>query len=102
MSKDVANHIKCCLSCQHRKTSDRLQELPVGHRPVSRPFQCVAIDVVEYIPSPNNPKYVMSVIYHLTRFLVLVAIGDKSATTSARVLVGRVVSAFLCPRNSSL
>ena len=97
MSKDVAKHVKCCSSCQHRKTSHRAPNLPVGHRPVARPFQCVAIDFVEYKSSSNNSKYVTSVIDHLTRFLVLVAISDKSAATTAGVLVERVLSVFSAP-----
>ena len=97
MSKDVAKHITCCSSCQHRRTSHRPPKLPVGHRPVSRPFQCVAIDLVEYKSSSNNSKYVMSVMDHLTRFLVLVAISDKSAAAIARVLVERVPSVFSVP-----
>ena len=32
ISEDVANHNKCCSSCQHRKTSHRCPKLPVGHR----------------------------------------------------------------------
>ena len=97
MSKDVAKHIQCCSSCQHRKTLHRPPKLPVGHRPVSRPFQGVAIDLVEYKSSSNNSKYVISVIDHLTRILVLVAINDKSAATIARVLVERVFSVFSVP-----
>ena len=54
----------------------------------------MAIDLVAYKSSSNNSKYVMSVIDHLARFLVLVAISDKSAATVARVLVERV-SPFL-------
>ena len=96
-SKDVAKHVECCLSYQHRKTSHRTPKLPVGHRPVSRPFQCVTIGLVEYKSSSNSWKYVISVIDHMTRFLVLVAISDKSAATIARALVERVFSVFSAP-----
>lgn len=39
----------------------------------------------------------MSVIDHLTRFLVLVPLRDKKATTIARALVERVFSVFSPP-----
>ena len=39
----------------------------------------------------------MSVVDYLTRFLVLVAISDKSAATTAGVLVERVLSVFSAP-----
>ena len=97
MSKDVAEYIKCCLSCQHRKTSRRSPPLPVGHRPVDRPFQCVAIDLVEYKSVSKGCKYVLSVIDHLTRFLILVPVPNKRATTIAQALVEHVFSVFSPP-----
>ena len=97
ISKDVAEHMKGCSSCQHCKTSHSFPKLPVGDRPVSRPFQCMAIDLVENKSSSNHSKYVMSVTDHLPRFLVLVAISDKSAAAIARVLVERVFSVLSAP-----
>ena len=69
MPKDVAKHVKCRLSCQHRKASHRTPKLSVGHRLVYRSFQCVAIDLVEYMSS-NNSKCVVSVVDRMTHFLV--------------------------------
>ena len=37
--------------------------------------------LVEYKSSSNNSKYALFVIDHMIRFLVLVAISDKSAVT---------------------
>ena len=48
MSTDARTHIEACLSCKHRKSSHRPTKTPVGHRPVTRAFQCVAVDLVEY------------------------------------------------------
>ena len=76
MAKYVTEHIRHCVSCQHRKTSHRSPKLPVGHRPVSRPFQCLAIDLIEYKASAEGYHYVMSVI-DLTRFVILVPLKDK-------------------------
>ena len=87
-------HVDTCLSCQHRKTFRRPQELPVVHRPVTRPFQCVAIDLVEYNHMWEGSRYILSVIYHLTRFVILIRIKTKEATTIARMLVERVFSVF--------
>ena len=63
----------------------------IGNRPtgprssllvVSRPFQCVAIDLVEYKASAKGFHNVLSVIDHLTRFLLLVPLQDKSMSSS--------------------
>ena len=39
---------------------------------LSRSFQCVAIDLVEYKASAEGYHYVMSVIDHRTRFVILI------------------------------
>ena len=50
----------------------------------------MAVDLVEYESSSNKTKCIVSEIDHLTRFLVLLAISDKPATT--RFLVECVFS----------
>ena len=99
VAKDVQQHIRQCVACQHRKTSHRLPKFLVGHRPVTRPFQVVAIDLVEYKASADKYRYVMSVIDHLTRFLVLAPLKDKTMATVARTLVDRVFSVFGTPES---
>ena len=50
MQGDIQSYctINSCDACQRRKTPHRLPPLPTGHVPVERPFQRVAIDLVEY------------------------------------------------------
>ena len=91
---DVQHHVNSCLSCQHRKTSHRPPKLPTGHRPVERSFQCVAVDLVEYKTLSEGNRFILSVIDHLTRFVILIAIKNKEATTVVRNLVDRVFSVF--------
>lgn len=94
MHSDVQQHVNSCISCQHRKTSHRPPALPVGHRPVERPFQCVAVDLVEYKSASEGNRYILSVIDHFTRFVILIAIKNKEATTIVRNLMDRVFSIF--------
>ena len=94
MSRDVTDHVKHCVSCQRRKSTTRPPELPTGHRPASRPFECVALDLVHYQQPSKGCHYVLSIIDHFTRFLLLVPIADKQATTVARNLVDRVIAVF--------
>ena len=94
MSTDVRNHIGACLSCQQRKPSHRPPKLPVGHRPVTRAFQCVVVDLVEYKSLSQGNRFILSVIDHLTRFVVLIPIKDKAARTIVRHLIERVFSVF--------
>ena len=97
MQGDVQFHCTSCEACQRRKTPHRRPPLPTGHVPVDRPFQRVAIDLVEYKTLSQGCKYVLSVIDHLTRFVILAAIPNKEATAIARTLVDRVFSVFGVP-----
>ena len=98
MSTDVRTHIEACLSCQHRKSSYRPPKLPVGRRPVTRAFQCVAVDLVEYKSLSQGNRFILSVIDHLTRFVISIAIKNKAACTIVRHLIERVFSVFGPPK----
>ena len=97
MHGDVAAHCTECEPCQKRKTSHRPPLLPMGHIPVTRPFQRVAIDLVEYKTISQGCKYVLSVIDHMTRFVILTAIENKTAEKVVRTLIERVFSVFGVP-----
>ena len=97
MQGDIQPYCTSCDACQRRKTPYRRPPLPTGHVPVERPFQRVAIDLEEYKTVSQGCKYVLSVIHHLTRFVILEGIPDKEANTIARALVDRVFSVFGVP-----
>ena len=94
MHSDVAEHVESCLPCQRRKTSPRSPTLPTGHRPGTRLFQVVAVDLVEYKSKSERSRFILSVIDHLTRFLILIPIKSKKAAVVARHLFARVFSVF--------
>ena len=88
-----------CLACQRRKSPHRRAKLPTSHLPVDRPFQRISIDLVGYETesvSPTGPKclYALTIIDHLTRLAVLVALPDKKEETIAKALVERVLGIF--------
>ena len=84
---DVKTWCHACHACQKRKTPHRRAKLPAGHLlPVDGPFQRVSIDLNKYktkLVSPTGLKcsYALTIIGHLTRFAVLVALPDKKETT---------------------
>ena len=67
MHADVHHRVESCPSCQHRKTSHRPPHLPEGTRHVSRAFQCVAVDLVEFKTRSSGNRFVLSATDHLTR-----------------------------------
>ena len=66
----------------------------MGHRPVTRAFQCVAVDLVECKRLSQGSRFILSVIDHLTRYVVLIPIQDKAARTVVRHVIERVFSVF--------
>ena len=90
----IRDSIEACLSRQHRKSSHRPPKLPVGHRAVTRAFQRVAIDLVECKRLSQGNRFILSVIDHLTRFVILIPIKGKTARTIVRHLIERVFSVF--------
>ena len=97
MQGDIQSHCTSCDACQRRKTPHRRPPLPTGHVPVERPFQRVAIDLVEYNTVSQGCKYGLSVIDHMTRLVNLATVPNKEATTISRTLVDRVFSVFGVP-----
>ena len=99
LHRDVKTWCHDCQACQRRKTPHRGPKLPTGHLPVDRPFQRVSIDLVEYKTESVSPtglkcSYALTIIDHLTRFSVLVALPDKKEQTIAKALVERVFGIF--------
>ena len=97
MSTDIRTHTEACLSCQNRTSSHRPPKLPVGHRHVTGAFHCAAVDLVEYKRLSHGNRFIVSVIDHLTRFVILIPIKDKATRTIVRHLIERVFSVFGCP-----
>ena len=63
----------------------------------TRAFQCVAVDLVECKSLSQGNRFILSVIDHLTRFVILIPIKDKATRTIVRHLIERVFSVFGCP-----
>ena len=93
MPTDVRTHIEACVSCQHSKSSHRPPELPVGHRPVTRAFQCIVLNLVNYKRLPQGNRLILSVIDRSTRFVILITVKDATTRTIVRHLIERVFSA---------
>ena len=96
---DVKPWCQDCQACQRRKSTHRRAKLPTGHLPTHRPFQRVSIDLVEYKTESVPPtglkcSYALTIIDHLARFAVLVALPNKKEQTIAKAFVERVFGIF--------
>ena len=96
MSTDVGTKIQTCLPCQRRQSSHRPPRLPVGHRPVARAFQRVAVELVEYQIVSEGNRFLLSVVDHLTQHAILIAIKDKVFRTIIYTSTERGVLRWRC------
>lgn len=101
MSRDTRTWCEECQAYQRRKTAHN-RKIPTGHVPVSRPFERLSVDLVEYkadsVPAAAvKCKYVLSMMDHLSRYAVLTPIPDKSARTVANTIIDLIISIFGSP-----
>jgi hypothetical protein len=96
--RDCENYVYGCVACQQRspygKTKAPLHPLPAA----SEPFEFIALDVVGPLPKTNRGnRYVLSILDHFSRYLVMVPLADQTAETVSVALVRDWVLKFGVP-----
>ena len=91
-SKDVVEYIKTCDKCQRYRKPNRSERANLQSIPVGRPFEMVAMDILELPVTQRGNKYVLLVSDYFTRWPEAVSLEDQKAETDARALVEEVVS----------
>lgn len=97
--RDVKGGGHACQACQQRKTAHNRPKIPAGHVPITRPFERVLVDLVEYKSLSLSPtgiwcKYARSVIDYLIRFALLIPAPNKAAEIVAAAIKERVFGIF--------
>jgi Integrase zinc binding domain len=87
---DCTSYCRSCIGCQQRKRPWSKQQ-PVLHWPVNRPFQRLAMDLLDLKTiSINGSRYVMVVTEYWTKWKYLFALSEKDpiqvAQCSAKVI----------------
>lgn len=96
--KDCIDYVRGCVSCLRRspygKTKAPLQPLPEA----DRPFQFISLDIVGPLPkTERGNRYVLSIIDHFSRYLVMAPLGDQTAETVSVTLVRDWILKFGVP-----
>lgn len=99
MSRDVANHVKSCPKCQinkHRATNKPLSTIvPTPNEP----FQTILMDLIGPITSSlNNNSYALTILCELTKYLVVIPLRNKEATTVAKAFIDDFLLIYGPPR----
>jgi len=91
MRKSIENYTKKCDSCQRRKSTRTLA--PLGEvEEATCPFQIISVDATGPYPvTPRKNKYLLTFIYHFTKYAEAFPIPDQSAETCVRVYATQII-----------
>ena len=84
MAKDVQRHYKQCIKCQQAKQT-KPQRAPLINVPIGRPWQMVAVDILEVPLSRNNNRYLMQ--DYFTKWADAIPLPDQTARRISSELV---------------
>ncbi|XP_067633073.1 retrovirus-related Pol polyprotein from transposon 412 isoform X3 [Eurosta solidaginis] len=87
MTRDIAKFVKNCEKCLLNKVKPKTKENLVLTETPCKPFDIVVIDTIGPLPqSDNGNKFAVTIICDLSKYLVTIAIPDKSAKTVASAI----------------
>ena len=78
MARDVERHCRECETCQPSKLS-MPQRAPLVNMPIGRPWQMVAVDILEVPLSRNNNRYLLVLQDYFTKWADAVPLPDQTA-----------------------
>jgi transposase InsO family protein len=98
MAVDVRDMVRECWSCQKNKTKPPVVHGELQLFPADRPWKMVSLDIFGPLPETvKGNKYVLVICDRFSRWVVLVAMPDMSATTVADAFVEEIIYVFGCP-----
>lgn len=92
MKRTITDFVKSCASCLSNKhfnpvrTNSTITTTPI------KPFDVVSIDTVGPFPlSENGNRYAITIQCDFTKYIIIIPIPDKSATTVAKAVVEKCI-----------
>ena len=86
MAKDVECHCRECTKCQQAKLPSPVRA-PLTSMPVGRPWQMVAVDVLEVPVSYNSNRYLLVIQDYFTKWVEAIPMRDQTAARITEELV---------------
>ncbi len=100
MRKDIHAYIDKCHACALNKGSvGKPVKIPSYPTPLE-PWDTLAIDLLKLPTSSEGHQYLLVTIDHFSRYSILVPLKDKTATTVATALIGKVFCPFSTPKRT--
>jgi len=98
MRIDIDAHIDGCVKCaQHKGTVPKPAPI-LEYPPPERPWDVVAIDLLQLPASHQGSKYVLVCVDHFSRYVVLAPLKDKTAGAVAHALITTLFCPYSTPR----
>ena len=100
LHRDVADHIKTCLSCQRNKPWNRPQRVPMIPLPATDHINArIHIDLFGPLKvSGRGKRYIMVITDSFSKYVELAATVTKEAEEIARAIYDTWISRFTCPK----
>ncbi len=95
---DVESHVKRCITCARHKGTVRGPAPILQYLLPEAPWDIVSIDLLQLPQSQYSSQYLLVCVDHLTRYVVLAPLKDKTATRVAHALVTHLFCPFSTPR----
>ena len=86
MAQDVESHCKECTVCQHTKPTMPMR-VQMTSVPIGRPWQMIAMDILEVPVSSNNNRYLLVVQDYFTKWADARPLPDQTASRITTELV---------------
>ena len=78
MARDVEKYCRECTTCQQTKPPAP-QRVPLTNTPIGRPWQMVAVDILEVPVSSRNNRYLLVVQDYFTKWADAIPLRDQTA-----------------------
>jgi transposase InsO family protein len=89
--RDVKNYIQRCDDCNKRSMAGKLK-IPLQELPeVGRPFERIAMDITQLPKTPDGYQYILTIICHFSRYLIMVPMKTQTTEEVARILVKQFI-----------
>ncbi len=95
---NVESHVARCITCAQHKGVVKGPSPKLQYPLPEAPWDVDLIDLLQLPQNHHDSRYLLVCVGHLTRFVVLAPLEDKTATVVAHAVVTHLICHFLTPR----
>ncbi len=90
-------YVDRCVKCAQRKGTVPRPAPILEYPPPDRPWDVVSIDLLQLPACHQGSRYLLVCVDHLSRYVVLAPVKDKSAKSVAHALITHLICPFSTP-----